>query len=262
MCGRYALWTATKDLQQLFELDLIADANEATWNAAPQQRLPAIFERYQTSHTPSGIDKGNSLVRRIQNLEWGLIPQWAKQPRALINARLETVAEKPSFAQSFRYRRCLIPANGYYEWKHLNGRRQAFFLSQAPGDPVMAFAGLYDAWRAGVEQAAEPGLVAGREGGYSGSEEASRSGAPWRRTFTIITRSAPDALGHIHERTPVIVPEYLWDRWLDPEGTDAAAVLRMVEAMETVPLFPRPVSAAVGSVGNDGPRLVEEVEVH
>ncbi len=245
MCGRYALWAQTKYLQHLFELDLLVDSWDGSWNAAPGQALPAVFERYETIAPPSEKFSGKKRVRRLQKLEWGLVPSWAKQPRGMINARLETVAEKPSFAQSLQYRRCLVPANGYYEWQQLDGRKQPYFFSQAPGDPVMAFAGIYDAWRQG-------GPADSRAGGEVG---------PWRRTFAIITQAAPDSLGHIHDRTPVIIPEYMWDRWLDPAVTEPRAVLRMIEAMERIPLVPRPVSRAVGSVRNDRPQLVEEVDL-
>lgn len=245
MCGRYALWAQTKDLQQLFEPDLLVDGWDGSWNAAPGQALPVVFERYETIAPPSGEFSGKKLVRRLQNLEWGLIPAWAKQPRAMINARLETIAEKPSFAQNLRYRRCLVPANGYYEWQQLRGRKQPYFFSQAPADPLMAFAGIYDAWREVVH------------GGGTGGGEAGR----WRRTFAIITQAAPDSLGHIHDRTPLIIPEYVWDRWLDPEVTQVRSVLRMIEAMERIPLIPRPVSRAVGSVRNNGPQLVEQIEL-
>lgn len=270
MCGRYALWTSTKDLQQLFELDLLVDEWQPSWNAAPSQALPVIFERLETSASASGGAPQTKLVRRMQKLEWGLVPNWAKQPRPMINARVETVGEKPSFAQSLGLRRCLVPANGYYEWQQLDGRKQPYFLTQAPGDPVMAFAGLYDAWRIPQEAvattgAAEPAALGNGTSGNGANANSGGSGTgargPWLRTFTILTEAAPDSLGHIHERTPVVVPEYLWGRWLDPEVTDIRSVLRFLEAMERTPLRPRPVSRAVGSVRNNRPQLVDEIDL-
>lgn len=224
MCGRYGLWAPQDVLVELFDLDLTLGEPRPTWNAAPSQQLPVIFERAD--------DSG----RRMQALQWGLVPSWARDAhRPMINARCETLVEKPSFKGAARRQRCLVPANGYYEWEVVDGHKHPWFLSAGDDDPVMGFAGIYEAWRP------------------QGSED------EWLRTFAIITRPAPDALGHIHDRSPVVVPSHLWGDWLDPTAVDNSEVLQLLDAIAPPRLHPRQVGAAVGNVRNNDPSLVEGV---
>lgn len=227
MCGRYGVWAPEDELVALFEIDLTLGENQPSWNAAPSQDLPVVLER---------ADEG----RRLQNLTWGLVPHWAHDAkRPMINARSETLTEKPSFKGAARRHRCLIPANGYYEWQEENGSKQPWFLSAGDDDPVMGFAGIYDAWR---------------NPNSSGDDD------EWLRSFAIITRSAPDALGHIHDRSPVVVPPDMWSDWLDPVATTDSHVAHLLDMIPPPRLHPRKVGRAVGNVRNNNPALIEAID--
>ncbi|MDO5728486.1 MAG: SOS response-associated peptidase [Actinomycetaceae bacterium] len=224
MCGRYGLWAPQDALVELFDCDLTLGDYRPTWNAAPSQQLPVIFERAD--------DSG----RRMQHLQWGLVPSWARDARRpMINARSETLVDKPSFKGPARRQRCLVPANGYYEWQAEGEQKHPWFLSAAEGDPVMGFAGIYEAWKV------------------------PDSDDEWLRTFAIITRAAPDVLGHIHDRSPVVVPPNLWAEWLDPAATQDSDVAQLLDAIAPPHLHPRRVGRAVGNVRNNDPSLVESV---
>lgn len=228
MCGRYGLWTPEDEMARLFDVDFTLGDARPTFNAAPSQMLPVILERYEDGAEDSG--------RRMQLLQWGLVPSWARDAkRPMINARSETLLDKPSFKGAARRQRCLVPANGYYEWQVENGGKQPWFLSQGDGDPVMGFAGIYDAWK-------------------------NPEGDEWLRTFAIITRSAPDAVGHIHDRSPVVVPSDMWADWLDPHTQDDGDVQQMLDAIPGPNLHPRKVGKAVGNVRNNDPSLIEAIE--
>ncbi|MCC6495149.1 MAG: SOS response-associated peptidase, partial [Propionibacteriaceae bacterium] len=169
-------------------------------------------------------------------LRWGLVPSWSKDARGaarLINARVETVGEKPAFRKAFATRRCLLPADGYYEWYQLPGDqggkpvKQPYFIRPADGS-LFVMAGLYEFWKA-------------------------PDGA-WLTTATVITTSATDEVGHIHDRMPMAVPVENWAAWLDPDfGSDARELLTVPAGV----LAYHPVSTAVNKVANDGPQLVE-----
>lgn len=211
----------------LFDIDLTIGENRPSWNAAPSHNLPVVLER---------VDEG----RRLQNLTWGLVPHWARDAkRPMINARAETLTEKPSFQGAARRHRCLIPANGYYEWQKEGGTKQPWFLSSGDDDPVMGFAGIYDAWR-------NPNPTDGDD--------------QWLRTFAIITRSAPDALGHIHDRSPVVVPPTMWSEWLDPVATTDSHVAHLLDMIPAPRLHPRKVGPEVGNVRNNDPTLSESID--
>ncbi|MDO5049800.1 MAG: SOS response-associated peptidase [Actinomycetaceae bacterium] len=228
MCGRYGLWAPEDDVAKLFDVDYRIGDFGPTYNAAPSQMLPVVFERYE--------DGAESPARRMQLLEWGLVPTWAKTAkRPMINARSETLLDKPSFKASARRQRCLVPANGYFEWQVEDGGKQPWFLSQGDGDPVMGFAGIFDAWQDPESQ-------------------------QWLRTFAIITRSAPDAVGHIHDRSPVVVPQDMWSDWLDPQTQDDSSVQQMLDAIPGPALHPRRVGKAVGNVRNNNPSLIEPID--
>ena len=162
-------------------------------------------------------------------LRWGLVPSWSKDPKGaarMINARRESVADKPAFRTAYAKRRCLLPADGYYEWKTAGTAKQPWYLSAQSGDPL-AMAGLYEHWRS-------------PEG-------------DWLSTCTVLTTSAPDELGEIHDRTPLLVPRPAWATWLDPSLADPGDLL--VPGVPGV-LDAWPVSKDVGNVRNDGAHLV------
>lgn len=226
MCGRYAATANPDELVEEFEISFVEESAEAAcvprYNIAPTDTVAAVVERA----------KDDEVTRKLVGLRWGLVPSWAKAPTAtMINARVETVAEKPSFRKAASARRCLLPAIGYYEWRSelIEGQakpiKQPYFL--APPTGRLAMAGLYEFWR-------------GPDG--------------WVASTTIITTEATDELGWVHDRMPMIVPSDSFDDWLDPGLTDARAAISMLEA--PVDLGHRKVSRAVSFVGNEGPELI------
>ena len=231
MCGRYASSRDARDLAGAFDVDL--DGQEPTdevlppsWNVAPTDPVHAVLQRGDR--------------RLLKVLRWGLVPSWAKDAKGaarLINARQETVTSKPAFRAAYARRRCLLPADGYYEWQVDGGRKQPWFLTSRDGGPL-AMAGLYEVW--------------------SPHEDADPAERLW--TCTVITTEAADDTGQIHDRTPLLVPPADWSRWLDPTVEDPGPHL-LVPAVSGA-LDAWPVGTAVGNVRNDGPELVRPVALH
>jgi len=230
MCGRYAATANPDELIEEFDISVIEDDMAAVasprYNIAPTDDVPAVLERL-TDGAP---------VRKLVPLRWGLVPSWSKAPGSgMINARVETVAEKPAYRRAAAARRCLLPALGYYEWRSETPAgapkpvKQPYFLRRPAGLFVMA--GLYEFWR-------------GPEG--------------WLASTTIITTEATDELGWVHDRMPMTVPRESWGDWLDPSFTDAAAAVALLEV--PADLAPVKVSRAVNTVGTDGPQLIEPVD--
>lgn len=222
MCGRYASSRDARDLVDAFEVEEPPEqVLPPSWNVAPTDPVYAVVERHDR--------------RALRVFRWGLVPSWSKDPKGaarLINARRETVATKPAFRAAYQRRRCLVPADGYYEWQRDGDRKQPWFLTSRDGAPL-AMAGLYEVWTP------------------PGSED-----RLW--TCTVITTDAADELGHIHDRTPLLVPREAWARWLDPEVEDPGQELLVPAVGGELDAWP--VSAAVGNVRVDGPQLVEPVE--
>ncbi|ROR74496.1 SOS response-associated peptidase [Bogoriella caseilytica] len=254
MCGRFAQATGDRGLIDAFSIhQVMASELGPSWNVAPTHPAYVILERYEDAAGPvtDATAASPALTRQLRTLRWGLVPSWAKDPAIgsrMINARSETVTEKPSFRTAAGKRRCLVPAAGYYEWQKLGTgsrpRKQPYFLhggdlDTPPGsEPLLAFAGLYEAWR-------DPSLPEDHPD-------------PWLRTFTVLTRPATDALGHIHDRSPVLVPRELHGDWLDPDLTEVDSLMAAIPEPH---LSPRPVSPAVGNVGNNGAHLIEPIEL-
>jgi putative SOS response-associated peptidase YedK len=224
MCGRYASARSVDDIAGAFGIssaDVDDDLPVADWNVAPTKTVPAVVAR----------DGRPALTA----LRWGLVPSWAASPSdgaTLFNARIETVTEKPAFRDALRRRRCLLPADGWYEWARLpDGRRVPHFLTTA-GDDLIAFAGLWESWRD----------AEGRE----------------LRTTVVLTGAAPPDLAHVHDRAPVVLEPGQWRRWLDPSSAeqDVRSLLR-----PTPPALIRvwPVSDRVGDVRENGPQLTDPV---
>lgn len=220
MCGRFVQLTPPAALAALFGVDpALAPLPNVPprYNAAPTQDLMVVRRNPQTGQ------------RHLDLLRWGLVPSFAPDASGggrLINARSETVAEKPTFRAAWRApRRCIVPADAFYEWKAVGKRRQPFVISRADGRP-MAFAGLWDGWK-------DPAT------------------GQWLRSFTILTCAATERLRPLHERMPVILPDADIAAWLD--GAEGATLMR---AFPGEALNLAPVAAEVNSVRNDGPGLM------
>lgn len=240
MCGRYA---RAKDKAALVEEFACASAPEqdlpADYNVAPTKQVYIVAERPADDEHPA--------PRRVLAVaRWGLVPSWAKDPtigNRLINARVETAAQKPAFRRAFARRRCLVPADGFYEWyeptdpaapKGRGGKplKQPFFIHPTDGGSL-AMAGLYEFWR----------------------DPDPHHGDPWLMTVTILTTTATDALGRIHDRMPLPIPPELWQDWLDP-GAGEAAVAQVLASHTAERLAAYPVATGVNNVRNNGPDLM------
>lgn len=239
MCGRYASFREAQDLADTFALTQVADdARELppSWNVAPTDPVRVVVER----------DEEDGPRRSLQVARWGLVPGWAKDPSIgarMINARAETVADKPAFRRALASRRCLVPAEGYYEWQRRpapdGGRpgRQPYWIHPDDDRPI-AFAGLYEFWR-------DP-------------DRADDDPLRWLVTTTIITTAADatdPVLGPIHDRRPVVLTADRWDAWLDPAAQEIAAAAALLIG-PGVPLVPTAVTTAVNKVGTNGPELL------
>ncbi|MCW2770284.1 MAG: hypothetical protein JWR27_1717 [Aeromicrobium sp.] len=237
MCGRYATTQTASTLNQSFEIDL---ANsfvelEADYNMAPTKLAPVVIGR-RAEESP----QDSPAQRELLTARWGLIPSWAKDPSIgsrLINARSETAAEKPSFKKAFARRRALVPADGYYEWYAGEPRegekkpaKQPFYITPKDGS-VLAMAGLYEFWK-------------------------DREADEWIISFTILTTTAEDDLGHIHERMPLFLEPDAYDAWLDPAPRSADELLGLLIPAAPGRLDAVPVSTAVNNVRNNGPELI------
>ena len=271
MCGRYASFRDAQDLADEFAVaapDVAEDARglPPSWNVAPTDAVRVVVERAPkpaagADHAGADhADHADDAPRRSLRLaRWGLVPGWAKDPSIgarMINARVETLDSKPAFRKALAVRRCLVPAEGYYEWKAApddappvtgpTGRRrkppkQPFWIHPADDGPL-AFAGLYEFWR-------DP-------------QRADDDPLRWLVTMTVVTGGAPTddpALAEIHDRRPVMLDRARWDAWLDPTLTDTARAVELLR-QPAPPLVATPVSTDVNTVGNDGPHLVEPVE--
>ena len=220
MCGRYA---ASKDVANLMEEFEVARPPDETlpedFNVAPSKQVYMVVER----ETDDGVQ------RQLRTAKWGLVPSWAKDPKIgnrMINARLETAAEKPSFRRAWAKRRCLLPADGYYEWYAGEGPKQPFYVHRPDGHSL-AMAGLYEFWKDGED---------------------------WLVTTCVLTTDAPDELGRIHDRMPLLVPDENWAAWLDPEHKPTGDLV--VPAM-SMGLEAYPVSTEVNNVRNNGRQLTD-----
>lgn len=236
MCGRFVVAGDKADLVNAFEIQEAPAELRRSWNVAPMTDIPIVTEK-------AAPDGDGSVIRRLETARWGLVPSWSKDPKTgarLINARSETVLEKPSFRKAAVKRRALVPADGYYEWlKDPDGSKTPIYLHPEDEKELLGFAALYEFWPDPDKPEDDPGK--------------------WLVTATILTRTATDALGHIHDRTPVIVPPHLRGDWLNPALDDKNEVRKLLEAMPEPHLLPRVVDKAVGNVRNDGAHLIEPV---
>ncbi|MGD1871922.1 MAG: SOS response-associated peptidase [Mastigocoleus sp.] len=218
MCGRFSLSTSPQVIVEKFAIEELP-IFEPQYNIAPTQNIAIIFN-----------DKG-TLLRKCQKLHWGLIPSWASSPKIgtkLINARSETVAEKPSFRSAFKHRRCLILADGFYEWKHEKGQKQPFYFSLNYREPFL-MAGLWERWKS------------------PGGEEI--------KSCTILTTEANEILKPVHHRMPIILKPQDYDLWLDQE-TLPQRLQELLCPYDSAKMTAYPVSTMVNNPRNDSPECI------
>lgn len=234
VCGRYVSVRSNEDLTAEFDA---VDATDGEWegadyNVAPTKPIRAVVNRPQRDADGNRADHP---TRQLRVVSWGLIPSWAKDRSTqsrMFNARVETVASSKAFKRAYAKRRCLIPADGWYEWRAVDtaegSRKQPLFMTPADGHPI-AFAGLYEFW-------GEPGKTV--------------------TSATILTADSTGALADIHPRMPLVLPRDAWQRWLDPSVDDPADLLQPWDEAAGEHLDLRPVSRAVNRVDNNGPELL------
>jgi putative SOS response-associated peptidase YedK len=219
MCGRFTLTQPPEAIAKAFDL-AVAPILEPQYNIAPTQMVAAV------------LFKPESENRQFQQLRWGLIPSWAKDPgmgAKLINARAETVAEKPAFRSAFKHRRCLVVADGFYEWHRENGKKQPYYFRLQDGQPF-GFAGLWEQWKS-----------------PQGEEISS---------CTILTTEANDLLQTIHERMPVIIQPKDYDLWLNPEVQTQQPLQQLLQPYEPEAMTAYPVSTLVNSPKHNSPECI------
>jgi putative SOS response-associated peptidase YedK len=224
MCGRYARKSAQELLAEWFEMDLEQMRWAPTWNAASQSFQPVVR-----------LSSGGS-QREAALLRWGLVPSWAKDARVglnTINARAEEAAAKPAFRAALKKRRCLVPADAYYEWRQTGPKtKQPYAIALTSGEPI-AFAGLWESWRDAGDNVLE--------------------------TFTILTTAANERLASIHDRMPVIVERKKYDRWLDADEK-AAPPTDLLHPYAANQVRAWPVSNRVGNIRNNDASLLDPVD--
>jgi putative SOS response-associated peptidase YedK len=237
MCGRYVSVRSDADLVAEFDaVDATSgETVEPDYNVAPTKPVRIVVNR------PLRDAEGNrepSPTRQLRVVSWGLVPSWAKDRATasrMFNARLESVRSKPAFRSAYAKRRCLVPADGWYEWRTVDTpdgpRKQPIYMTPTDGH-VLAFAGLYEFW-------GPPGQTL--------------------TTCTIITSPAEGALAEIHDRMPLVLPRRSWQRWLDPDVDDPREVLVPWDEVGGEHLELRPVATEVNNVDNNGPELIREV---
>ncbi len=226
MCGRYTLAAPSDLVEDLFSLDGPIDL-AARFNIAPTQEAPVVLVEPEP-------DPG----RRLEQFRWGLVPFWAKDRSLgdrMINARSETVAEKPAYRASFKKRRCLVVADGFYEWQATGGPKQPYFFRLKSGRPF-AMAGLWDRW------------------------DKSSDETPLQ-TFTILTTGPNEVVAPVHHRMPVILQPSDYQLWLDPGNQDAAELEALLVASPTEEMETFPVSTYVNNPANQGPRCIEPISL-
>lgn len=243
MCGRFVSTSTPQQLADYFSVDeLAAGATETgrpdeNFNVSPTQSVIVVTERAAEpadkgakQRSRSDEERAEQARRVLDRYRWGLIPSWAKDPKIgnrMINARAETVAEKPAYKKAFATRRCLIPAAGFYEWKKgKDGKTKQPYFIHPTDEPVFAFAGLWDRWR-------DPE-----------TDE-------WVRSCTIITGDANDVVRPIHDRMPVVLAREHWDSWLDADNTDIEELGKLLVPAPEGAVASYPVSTRVNSPRNN-----------
>jgi putative SOS response-associated peptidase YedK len=220
MCGRYAFFAPAEAVRRLFSVAAVPDM-PPRYNIAPTQDVAILREPKQGA-------------RELALVRWGLVPAWAREAsigQRMINARAETVAEKPAYREAFRRRRCLVLADGWYEWQPSPSGKQPWFIHGEDGE-ALGLAGLWERWR-------------------------DRASGATLDSCTIITTAAAPAIAAIHDRMPVVLPRASYAEWLDPQNADAAALARCLAAPASDGLTAAAVSRAVNDARHEGAQLIE-----
>jgi putative SOS response-associated peptidase YedK len=223
MCGRYTLYSDKKKIEQTFRVPFREDFYTPRYNIAPGSVNPVVLT-------------GKAMEVGIGGLRWGLVPSWAEDENVgykMINARSETIDKKPSFSRSFQRKRCIVPANGFYEWKTLTSSKKIPFYIRLLGEELFGMAGLFDHWKS-----------------PSGED---------LFTYTIITTEANALLQPLHERMPVILNPADYETWLDPIDSDPDLLKAMLRPYPTDQMSTMRVSEEVNKPANDSPELIYPV---
>lgn len=247
MCGRYAAARDPAALAEEFEVDeqLVDSPLPPDFNVAPTKPVYVVMEQRHKD-----APKDSHPPRQLRVARWGLVPSWAKDRTIgsrMINARVESVADKPAFRRAFVARRCILPADGYYEWYQPEGqdsprtkagkpRKQPFFIHPSDGS-TLAMAGLYEWWLDTSLDRDDPDA--------------------WLLTATVITTSSTDAVGRIHDRMPLVVSPAHRRAWLHPDRADPALLTDLLQPASEVVLDAYPVSTEVNDVRHNGPQLLD-----
>jgi len=227
MCGRFVSSSPPDELAKYFDVEAVSEAVlEPSYNVAPSQDIYVVVE--------------TGGVRRLDTFHWGLVPFWAKDPSTgnkMINARAESIAEKNAYKRSFQKRRCIIPVDGFYEWKKVPGQKvkQPYFIHREDGEP-MAFAGLWEIWRP--------------------ADDVDRTSDPLR-SCTIITGQPNEKIAEIHDRMPVMLPPSAWSAWLDPGNDDLETLGKLLVPAPASLLALHPVRRDVNNVRENRPDLID-----
>jgi len=228
VCGRFVSVASPDLLAERFHTDELAlddGPKPADYNVTPRAQI-YVVRRRKTGET------------QLSTARWGLVPSWAEDPKVgdrQINARAESVATKPAYRRAFERRRCIIPADGFYEWRRVpdSKRKEPVFVRARDGEPL-AFAGLWEVWR-------------------------EKKDDDWLRSCAIVTTAANDLLAPVHSRMPVILPESAWETWLDAANHHTAALEELLVPAPSDTLEMWPVSPLVNTPDNNGPELLEPV---
>lgn len=249
MCGRFSLSSSAEMIGRLFDVDAVpAELLGPRYNVAPTQPVLVLRGRLEpepsTARQPAegsggaeARSKTPAFARELTLMRWGLVPSWAKDLDIgvrLINARSETAAEKPAFRAAFKRRRCLVPADGFYEWRKLDGRKQPYHIRMADGAPF-AIAGLWERWEPADGSVLE--------------------------SCTLLTTEANARVRPLHDRMPVILSPEDWQLWLDPEFEQAELLQPLLRPFDPAAMATQAVSSYVNSPRNEGPDCLIPVEV-
>ncbi|HEY7563517.1 MAG TPA: SOS response-associated peptidase [Acidimicrobiia bacterium] len=224
MCGRFSLSGEIDFYADYFgATDIATESLSPSWNVAPTDPVYVVAQRGNEDRTQT---------RALRSMRWGLVPHWSPDPTGQsinINARVETVATTAAFRDSFRRKRCLIPADGFYEWESDGATRRPHWIARADGYPV----------------------------GFAGIWATRREGENWTRSCAIITAAAGGVISTLHDRMPVALAPEVWEGWLDRGLTDPELALSLLQPIASDLWMEREVSSKVNSVRNNGPDLLE-----
>lgn len=231
MCGRFVSSTPPDELARYFDAEQVSErltekALDPSYNVAPTNDVYVVVE--------------TGGVRRLDAFHWGLVPFWAKDMaigNKMINARAESIAEKNAYKHAFKKRRCIIPADGFFEWKKVPGQKakQPYYIHRGDGEPL-AFAGLWELWRPPERKDDDDAIL---------------------RSCVIITGDPNEKISEIHDRMPVMLPPSAWEAWLDPTNDDVETLGKLLVPAPAALVTMHPVSTAVNNVRANGPELIE-----